>query len=59
MNIDKLKKQFNDENSCRHFFESVIWVDGRQCPHCQCDKSYLLKGASELMNVRDANDNLQ
>ena len=46
MNIDKLKKQFNDENSCRHFFESVIWVDGRTCPHCQCNKSYLLKGAS-------------
>ena len=42
MNIDKLKNQFNDENSCRHFFESVIWVDGRKCPHCQCNKSYLL-----------------
>ena len=46
MNIDKLKKQFNDENSCRYFFESVIWVDGRKCPHSQCDKYYLLKGAS-------------
>ena len=46
MNIDKLKKKFTDEDSCRHFFESVIWVDGRKCPHCQCTKSYLLKAAS-------------
>ena len=46
MNIDKFKKQFSDENSARHFFESVIWADGRKCPHCQCSKSYLLKGTS-------------
>ena len=46
MNIDKLKKQFPNEGSCRQYFESVIWANGRQCPHCQCEKSYLLKGAS-------------
>jgi len=46
MNIDKLRKQFPDQDSCRHYFESVIWANGRQCPHCQCNKSYLLKGVS-------------
>jgi len=46
MNIGKLRKQFPDENSCRHYFESVIWSNGRRCPHCQCDRSYLLKGDS-------------
>lgn len=46
MNIDEFKKRFPDEDSCRYYFESVIWANGRHCPHCQCDKSYLLKGAS-------------
>ena len=46
MNIDKLKKKFPNEGSCRQYFEFVIWANGRQCPHCQCEKSYLLKGAS-------------
>jgi hypothetical protein len=46
INVDKFKKQFSDENSCRHFFGSAIWADGRKCPHCQRSKAYLLKGAS-------------
>ena len=46
MNIDQLKKQFPDEHSCRKFFESVVWAKGRNCPHCHCSRSYLLKGDS-------------
>jgi transposase-like protein len=46
MNINELKKRFSNENTCRRFFESVIWANGRKCPHCNCHKSYLLKSAS-------------
>jgi hypothetical protein len=46
MNINELKKRFPTENACRRFFESVIWANGRKCPHCNCKKSYLLKSAS-------------
>ena len=46
MNIDQLKTKFSDENPCRQFFESVIWRQGRFCPHCQCAKSYHIRGGS-------------
>jgi transposase-like protein len=46
MNIDQLRKRFADEDVCRSFFESVLWRNGRFCPHCQCARSYLLKGKS-------------
>jgi hypothetical protein len=44
MNIDQLRKQFADEDACRWFFESVLWKNGRICPHCFNAKSYCLKG---------------
>jgi transposase-like protein len=44
MNIDQLKARFPDERACREFFESVIWQNGRRCPHCGCQNSYLLSG---------------
>ena len=46
MNIDQLRARFPDENACREFFESVIWQNGRRCPHCDCQSSYLLSGRS-------------
>jgi len=46
MDIDQLRDRFPDENACRDFFESVIWPNGRQCPHRASLKSYHLKGAS-------------
>jgi transposase-like protein len=46
MNISQLKTMFADENACRRFFESIIWANGRKCPHCGCHKSYLLKSKS-------------
>ena len=45
MNIDHLRKKFSNETVCRQFFESVIWKDGRRCPHCGHAKSCRLHGA--------------
>lgn len=45
MNIDQLHERFSDESSCRRFFESIIWTNGRFCPHCQCNRSYRLNGS--------------
>ena len=44
MNIDQLRKQIPDEARCRKFFENLIWAGGRFCPHCQCTRSYPLRG---------------
>ena len=46
MKIDLLREQFPNEAACFRFIESVIWKNGRTCPHCMSDKSYKLKGAS-------------
>jgi transposase-like protein len=46
MNIDQLREKFPNENVCRQFFASIIWRHGRICPHCQCQKSYAICGAS-------------
>ena len=34
MNTDQFRKLFPDESACRAFFESIIWRNGRFCPHC-------------------------
>ena len=44
MNIDQLKQQFPTEASCRDFFEMIIWPEGRVCPHCSSNKSYVISG---------------
>ena len=46
MNIEQLRERFPDENTCREFFESIIWHHGRRCPHCNCENSYPLSGKS-------------
>jgi len=46
MNIDQLRQQFPDENTCRHFFEHARWPNGRICPHCGHEVSYLIQGNS-------------
>jgi transposase-like protein len=46
MNIDQFKARFENENACRCFFESVLWRNGRFCPHCHSDKTYRLSGES-------------
>ena len=44
MNTDQLRDRFPDENACRSFFESIIWRNGRICPHCGFERSYHLSG---------------
>jgi hypothetical protein len=44
MNIRKLREQFPNEAACREFIESIIWRNGRICPNCHGNKSWLLKG---------------
>ena len=44
MNIDKLRAQFPDESACRMFLESIIWRNGRRCPHCNYETSWLISG---------------
>ena len=46
MNIDQLRKRFSNEEASRWFFESVLWKQGRRCPHCYHLKSYRLSGKS-------------
>jgi len=46
MTINELRKQYPNEASCRLFFETVIWADGRVCPHCGSIKSWNIKGES-------------
>ena len=46
MDIDQLNARFAEENACREFFESVIWQNGRRCPHCGCQSFCLLFGRS-------------
>jgi transposase-like protein len=44
MNTDQLRERFPDENACRTFFESIIWRNGRFCPHCGFERSYPISG---------------
>jgi len=44
MNIDQLRERFPDENACRTFFESIIWQNGRFCPHCGFERTYSISG---------------
>ena len=51
MNIDKLRDRFPNEKTCRSYFESIIWQNGRQCPHCGGLKSCQLNGDSVRTGV--------
>lgn len=46
MDTDQLRERFPDENACRSFFESIIWQNGRFCPHCNFKRSYRISGKS-------------
>lgn len=49
MTINELRKQFPDEETCRLFFESVMWPSGRVCSHCGSSQSWKVRSES----VRD------
>jgi len=46
MNTDQLRERFPNEDACRQFFESVLWRQGRRCPHCNFEKTYAIRGKS-------------
>ena len=35
-----------DENGAREYLESIRWANGRVCPHCASERSYLMGGKS-------------
>ena len=43
MNVEQLRRAFPDEESCRAFFESIIWPEGPICPHCQSQYAWRLR----------------
>lgn len=42
MNLDAFRQRFPDEAACRKFFETMIWPDGRTCPHCGDKNSWVV-----------------
>ena len=44
MNTDQLRERFPDDSACRTFFESIIWRNGRRCPHCGFEITYNILG---------------
>ena len=46
----ELAEIFPDEDAARVWFESVVWADGRRCPHCGSDDTY--EGTHRTMRYR-------
>ena len=55
MNLDQLKAKFPDERACRYFFETIIWRNGRRCPHCDFEISYFISGPSARPGLYECN----
>jgi transposase-like protein len=56
MNVDQLRQRFPNEDSCREFFESVIWPEGPVCPHCQGRRAWRLSGAKTRAGLLECAD---
>lgn len=52
MDLNQFRKQFPSEEACRQYLETVVWPQGRRCPHCWGQKSWLLSGASARLQQR-------
>ncbi|MDE0210540.1 MAG: transposase, partial [Boseongicola sp.] len=48
LTVMELMDLFPTEESAREWFESVIWPDGRKCPHCKGDDTVECKGKPPL-----------
>jgi transposase-like protein len=46
MDINEFRNLFPDEEVCRQYLERTIWLQSRICPHCKCQKSWILSGPS-------------
>jgi len=56
MNVEELRRHFPDEESCRAFFESVIWPDGPICPHCHGDQAWKLRSPKTRAGLYECAD---
>jgi len=56
MNTDQLRERFPDDSACRQFFESIIWKNGRVCPHCACKKSYPIRGKTSRPGLYECDE---
>ena len=56
MNADQLRERFPDDSACRQFFESIIWKNGRVCPHCVCEKSYPIRGKTSRPGLYECDE---
>ena len=63
MHIDQLRNWFPDETACRQFFENARWPNGRVCPHCGHDVSYIINAShrrvTHFINAKAANASLR
>ncbi|MDE0139148.1 MAG: IS1595 family transposase [bacterium] len=50
ISLIQLSQLFPNEDTARKWFESIIWPDGRECPHCGSDDTY--EGTHRTMPYR-------
>lgn len=56
MDLNQFRKQLHNEEACRQYLETVVWPQGRSCPHCGGLKSWLLSGASARPGLYECSD---
>ena len=56
MNVEQLRQTFPDEESCRVFFESIIWPEGPICPHCRSQYAWRLKSTKVRPGLHECGD---
>jgi transposase-like protein len=56
MNVEQLRHTFPDEESCRAFFESIIWPEGPVCPHCQSRYVWRLQSTNVRAGLHECGD---
>jgi len=56
MNVEQLRRTFPDEDSCRAFFESIVWPDGPVCPHCRSQYAWRLKSPKVRAGLHECGD---
>ncbi len=52
LTVLQLTDMFPNEESAREWFESVIWAEGRHCPHCKSENTVENGGRSEARPYR-------
>ena len=44
ISLIELVRMFPDEETARRWFESMLWPNGPECPHCGCNRVSECKG---------------